>query len=72
MYGKKIVMTKVRDAQVIEFITKNGGILDDIVKSDTFALIVKLKEDVSNKMKEAEKKGVPIMTLEEFKEKYMV
>ena len=71
MYGKKIVMTKVRDAQVIEFITKNGGTLEDIVKSDTFALIVKSKEDVSNKMKEAEKKGVPVMTLEEFKAKYM-
>lgn len=71
LYGKKIVMTKVRDAQVIDSITKNGGILEDLVKSDTFALIVKSKEDVSNKMKEAEKKGVPVMTLEEFKAKYM-
>jgi NAD-dependent DNA ligase len=72
MYGKKIVMTKVRDSLVIEFITKNGGTMEDNVKSDTFVLIVKSKEDVSNKMKEAEKKGVPIMTLEEFKAKYMV
>ena len=71
MYGKKIVMTKVRDPLVIDFITKNGGTMEDNVKSDTFALIVKSKEDVSNKMKDAEKKGVPIMTLEEFKAKYM-
>lgn len=71
LYGKKIVMTKVRDAQVIDTITKHGGILEDNVKSDTFILIVKSKEDISNKTKDAEKKGVAIMTLNEFKEKYI-
>ena len=72
LYGKQIVMTKVRDQPIIDALAKYGATLEDSIKTTTFALIVKSKEDVSNKTKDAEKKGVPIMTPEEFKTKYLV
>ena len=70
--GKKIVMTKVRDKEVITFMTNQGASLEDSMKKDTFVLIVKSKEDKSNKTEYAVKNGIPIMTVEEFKGKYMV
>jgi len=71
LYGKKIVMTKVRDKEIIEYMKTVGATLEDGIKKDTFILIVKSHDDVSNKTKDAESKGIPIMTPEEFKEKYM-
>ena len=71
LYNKKIVMTKVRDKEIIDFMNKNGMILEDSMKKDVFVLIVKTKEDKSNKTSFAEKNGIPIMTVEEFKAKYM-
>ena len=71
LYGKKVVMTKVRDSEIIEHLKKHGGELIDGIKKDTFVLIVKSKEDVSNKTKKAEELKIPIMTPDEFKAKYM-
>jgi len=71
LYGKKIVMTKVRDKDIIEYMKTVGATLEDGIKKDTFILIVKSHDDVSNKTKDAESKGIPILTPEEFKEKYM-
>ena len=71
LLGKKIIMTKIRDKEIIEFINKNGLVLEDSMKKDIFVLIVKAKEDKSNKTAFAEKNGIPIMTAEEFKAKYM-
>jgi NAD-dependent DNA ligase len=69
--GKKIVMTKIRDKEIISFINAHGLLLEDSMKKDIFVLIVKTKEDVSNKTVFAEKNGIPIMTVDEFKAKYM-
>jgi NAD-dependent DNA ligase len=71
LYGKEVVMTKVRDQEIITALEAAGGKLADSIKAHTLALIVKSKADESNKTKDAVKKGVPIMTPEEFKEKYM-
>ena len=71
LYGKEVVMTKVRDQEIISALEAAGGKLADSIKATTLALIVKSKTDESNKTKDAVKKGVPIMTPEEFKEKYM-
>ena len=71
LYGKKIVMTKVRDKEIIEHLNKVGGILEDNMKKDIFTLIVKSHEDVSNKTKYATENNIQIMTPEEFKEKYI-
>ena len=73
LYKKSVVMTKVRDQEIIEYLAKVGATLEDTIKKEnTVALIVKSKSDVSNKTKDAEKKGVPIMTVEEFKAAYNV
>lgn len=72
LFGKKIVMTKVRDKEIIDFMGKNGLIMEDSMKKDVFVLIVKEKEDKSNKIEFAEKNKIPIMTVDEFKTKYML
>lgn len=72
LYKKSVVMTKVRDQDIIDYLKTVGATLEDTIKKGTtVALIVKSKADVSNKTKDAEKKGVPIMTVEEFKAAYM-
>jgi len=71
LYQKHIVMTKVRDKTIIEGLQKVGGVLDDSIGKNTFALVVKTKEDVSNKTKYAVEHGIPIMTPAEFIEKYL-
>jgi NAD-dependent DNA ligase len=60
-------MTKVRDKEIIESLPKFGASLVDSVKKDTFVLIVKDKNDTSNKVEAAKKLGISIMTPEEFK-----
>ena len=69
--GKKIVMTKIRDKDIIEYLKTAGGTLEDNIKKDTFALVVKSHDDVSNKTKFAQENNIPIMTAQEFKNKYM-
>ena len=71
LYGKKIVMTKVRDKEIIEKMEKVGATLEDSVNKNTFAVIVKSKEDESNKTKKAKELGIPIYTPDEFKTQYM-
>jgi NAD-dependent DNA ligase len=61
----------VRDQKIIDELKKVGGILDDGIGKNTFILIVKTKDDVSNKTKYANDHGIPIMTPSEFIEKYM-
>ena len=72
LYGKTIVMTKIRDKEIIDFLEAKGGKLGDNVKADTLALIVKSKDDVSAKTKTATDKNVPIMTPDEFKREYKI
>ena len=69
--GKSVVMTKVRDAEIIDFLKRVGATLDDTMKTTTFVLIVKDRGDVSSKTKYAEARGIPIMTVEEFKRQYL-
>jgi len=68
--GKKIVMTKIRDKEIIDSLNKYGAELDDDIKKSTFVLIVKSKDDVSNKTKFSVLNSIPIMTPEEFKTKF--
>jgi NAD-dependent DNA ligase len=72
LFGKKIVMTKIRDKEIIEHLTKVGATLEDNIKKDTFVLIVKTHDDVSNKTKYATDNHIPIMTPQEFRVKFMV
>jgi NAD-dependent DNA ligase len=67
LYKKKVVMTKIRDKDIIEYLKEVGGILQDNISSDTFILLVKSKDDSSSKVVKAKEKGITIMTAEEFK-----
>jgi NAD-dependent DNA ligase len=71
LYQKKIVMTKIRDKEIIDYMVKVSASLEDNITKDTFALIVKTHDDVSNKTKYATENNIPIMTPEEFRDKYM-
>jgi NAD-dependent DNA ligase len=71
LYQKHIVMTKVRDKTIIEGLEKVGGKLDDSIGKNTFVLVVKSKDDVSNKTKYAAEHNIPIMTPADFIEKYL-
>jgi len=71
LYGKKVVMTKVRDQEIIRELKARGASLEDTIGSKTFALIVKSMDDVSNKTKYAVEHGIPIMTPDAFKETYL-
>jgi len=71
-YKKKVIMTKTRDKAIIDHIEKNGGILEDNIKKDTFLLIVKSYEDTSSKTEYAKKHGIPILSVEDFKTKYSI
>ena len=71
LFGKSIVMTKVRDKAIIESLDKYGAKLVDTITKNTFVLIVKSTTDVSNKTKYAQEHNIPIMTPDEFVAKYM-
>ena len=71
LYKKKVVMTKIRDKDIIEYLKEVGGILQDNISSDTFILLVKSKDDSSSKVVKAKEKGITIMTAEEFKSMFI-
>ena len=71
LYGKTIVMTKLRDKSIIDHLDKVGAKLGKSIKKDTFVLIVNSHEDKSNKTEYALKNGITIMTPEEFVNRYM-
>ena len=71
LYHKKIVMTKIRDKEIIDALVKYGATLEDSMKKDVFVLVVKSKDDTSSKMEFDKKNNIPIMTPDEFKTAYM-
>ena len=71
LYNQKVVMTKVRDADIIAALKNNGGELVDNVKKGILAVVTKNTQEVSNKINKAKEMNIPIMGVEEFKQKYM-
>ena len=72
LYKRKIIMSKIRDKQIIDVLPKYGAILEDTMKKDVFALVIKSHDETSNKTEFAKKNGIPIFTPEEFKAKFLV
>ena len=70
LFNKKIVMTKIRDKEIIEKLASYGASLVDSVKKDVFVVITKDKEDTSSKLEKARTMNISIMTPEEFKSSY--
>lgn len=67
--GLRITFTGVRDKDLQDFIKKQGGVVQSM-KSDTNLLVIKDESYTSSKIDKAESAGIPILTLEEFKEQY--
>ena len=70
LYGKKIVMSKIRDKEIIDRLGDFGAKLVDVITKDVFVLVVKSHADVSNKVDFARKNGIPVYTPEEFKARF--
>jgi NAD-dependent DNA ligase/DNA polymerase/3'-5' exonuclease PolX len=71
LFGKSIVMTGFRDAEIQEAIKNLGAKLGSSVSSKTFIVLVKDKDEDTGKAEEARKLGITLMTPEEFKKKYL-
>lgn len=69
--GKRYVFTGFRNANVKDFILKNGGEVGDSVNNNT-VLIVKNDSFTSSKITKAEEKGLKIFTLKAFMKKYKI
>jgi NAD-dependent DNA ligase len=73
LYGKTIVITGFRDASLQQKIQNVGASIGSSVSKNTFVVLVKgFDEQGSSKVVEAKKLGIPIMTSDEFINKYFV
>jgi len=70
LFGKSIVMTGFRDAELQNELKDIGAKIGTSVSSKTFVVLVKDKDEDTGKAAEARKLGVPLMTPEEFRTKY--
>jgi DNA ligase (NAD+) len=71
LFGKTVVMTGFRDKEVEDWLKTTGAKLGSSVSKNTAYLLVKEEDVTSGKVKDAQKYEVPIITLTEFKQKYM-
>lgn len=69
--GKSIVMTGFRDEDLQEQIKHVGAKVGSSVSKNTFIVLVKNVEEDTGKAAEARKLGIPLMTTDEFKNKYL-
>jgi NAD-dependent DNA ligase/DNA polymerase/3'-5' exonuclease PolX len=70
LFGKSIVMTGFRDADLQDKLKNVGAKLGSSVSKNTFIVLVKDKEDETGKAADARKLGIAIMTPDEFRSKY--
>ena len=68
--GKKIVFSGIRDKELESFIKQNGGKVLNNISKETFMLIVKDEDNITTKVEDSKKKGIPIITLNDFNQKY--
>jgi len=71
LYNKTIIMTGFRDKNLEEEIKNAGAKIGSSVTKNTFIVIVKNLEEDTGKASDAKKIGVQIITLDDFKKKYL-
>jgi NAD-dependent DNA ligase len=71
LFGKSIVMTGFRDAELQNKLKEVGVKVGSSVSSKTFMLLVKDTDEDSSKVLDAKKFGVLILTAQEFTSKYL-
>jgi len=72
LFGKKIVLTGSRDQSIIEFLKSFGCELVSSVNKNTFLVIAKTVDEDTLKANDARKLNIPIYTINEFQNKYMI
>jgi len=70
LYDKTIIITGFRDKELSEKLKSIGAKESSAVTKNTFAVIVKNKDEETGKMEAAKEKNIPIYTIDEFKEKF--
>jgi DNA ligase (NAD+) len=71
LFEKNIVITGSRDKSILEYLKKVGANLSSNVNKNTFVVIAKTKDEDTGKANDANKLNIPILTIEEFSDKYM-
>jgi DNA ligase (NAD+) len=69
---KKICITGKRDPKIIKFMTDNDIELISTITTDLDILICEDKTRISGKVKQAQKRGKEILTIDEFKDLYSI
>ena len=70
LYEKKIVMTGFRDKELSSILEEIGAELSSSVSKKTFVVVVKDIDDDTGKADKARKLNVPMMAVDDFKQKY--
>lgn len=70
LFDKSIVITGFRDKQISEQLKSIGAKESSSVTKNTFAVVVKNKDEDTGKIEAAKEKNIPIYTIEEFKDKF--
>jgi NAD-dependent DNA ligase len=70
LYEKSIVITGFRNKELSEELKNLGARESSAVSKNTFAVIVKDKDEETGKIEAAKQKNIPIYTVTEFKDKF--
>jgi NAD-dependent DNA ligase len=71
LYNKTIVLTGTRDKEILDFLKEKDANIGSSVSKNTFLVITKNKEEDTGKAEEARKMDIPILSIEDFMQKYM-
>ncbi len=71
LFGKSVVMTGFRDADLQNELKEVGAKIGSSVSSKTFVVLVKDKDEDTGKAAEARNLNIPLMTPQEFRNKYL-
>ena len=71
LFGKIVVLTGTRDADIIELLKNVGASQGASISKNTYLVVAKSKEEDTGKAEEARKLNIPIMSVKEFKETYL-
>ena len=70
LFNKTIIMTGFRDKNLEDKIKNSGAKLGTSVSKNTHLVIVKHLEEDTGKASDAKKLGIPLITVEDFDNKY--
>jgi NAD-dependent DNA ligase len=70
LYDKTVIITGFRNKELSEQLKSFGAKESSSVTKNTFAVVVKNKDDETGKTESAKEKNIPIYTVEEFKDKF--